>query len=94
MRREPRRWRTRFGSFVARVGVPTLTQRLHSVGQPLTHKAVYNWLAGISSPRPETAEAMVTIARGAIRVADVYAHRRVVTSRPAALRLTPERAES
>jgi hypothetical protein len=75
MRRDPRRWRTRFGRFVGSVGVERLTVQLRSAGQPVTHKAVYNWLAGDHAPRPGYAAALVQISRGRIGIADVYRHR-------------------
>lgn len=82
MRREPRRWRTRFGSWVGSVGVERLTLELCSAGQTVTPKAVYNWLAGEHAPRPHCAAAMVQISRGRIGLADVYRHREVIARRP------------
>lgn len=84
MRRERRRWRTRFGSWVDRVGVSTLTERLRSAGHPVTRKAVYNWLAGEHAPRPACAAAIVSISRGRVGLADVYGHRARVFSRSVA----------
>jgi hypothetical protein len=81
MRRDQRRWRTRFGSWVGRVGVPVLTEKLRSAGQPVTSKAVYNWLAGDHAPRPACADAIVAISRGRVGLADVYRHRAVIARR-------------
>jgi len=81
MRRCTARWRTSFGRFVADVGVSRLTTQLRSLGEPITEKAVYNWLAGAHAPRPGCATALVRISRGRIGLADVYRHRREVGER-------------
>lgn len=72
MHREPRRWRTRFGRWVRRVGVGELTVRLAAAGQPVTRKAVYNWLAGTHQPRPSLARIVVGMSAGAVRLDDIY----------------------
>lgn len=80
MRREPRRWRTSFGRFVRSTGVDSLAEKLSTAGQPVTRKAIYNWLAGDHAPRPHCAAAIVQISRGRIVLEDVYRHRQVVRS--------------
>ena len=78
MRRSAARWRTPFGRWVQTVGVSQLTHQLCSAGQPVTQKAVYNWLAGERVPRPDRATAMARISEGDITLEDVYQHRSLV----------------
>jgi len=78
MRREPRRWRTRFGRWIHRVGVCKITAQLRSAGQPVTSQAVYGWVAGLRMPRPDTVEILARMSQGAIRLQDIYAHRHAV----------------
>lgn len=82
MRRSPRRWRTSFGRWVGHVGVARLTTELRSLGEPITQKAVYNWLAGERTPRPSSAVAMVRISRGRLALVDVYRHRASIGCAP------------
>lgn len=80
MDREPRRWRTRFGSWVRAYTVPRLTRDLVDLGQPITQKAVYEWLAGRVAPHPDRAMAITRISGGRVSLQDVYRHREEVRS--------------
>lgn len=78
MHREPRRWRTHFGSWVRAYTVPRLTRELHDLGQPVTPNAVYGWLAGRIAPHPERALAITRISSGVLSLQDIYRHREQV----------------
>lgn len=81
MRREPRRWRTRFGSWVRGYGVHRLAQGLRDAGQPVTETAIYNWLGGRHVPRADSAIAIVSLSRGRVQVADVLRHRALLAAK-------------
>lgn len=68
--RRDARWRTRFGSWVRRFGVRRLTAELG-----VTDQAVYQWIAGRSTPRFSTAQQLLRISAGEIRIQDIHAHR-------------------
>jgi hypothetical protein len=80
MRREPRRWRTKFGRWVRQMGVPAISSKLHAAGYPVTHQAVYGWLAGRVVPRTDAARALITISDGALHLEDLCAQRKAVQS--------------
>lgn len=77
-RARARHWRTRFGSFVSRLTVAGVCERLHAQGHPLTPSAVYNWVLGYKTPRAEVARALEVISGRSIRLRDIVEHRRVV----------------
>jgi len=52
MQRDPRRWQTPFGRYVARRGASWVADRLEAHGLPVTPFAVYRWVAGDTAPRP------------------------------------------
>lgn len=76
-----RRWSTPFGSFVSAFGVRRLTLKLGERGQPVTPKAVHEWLAGRSAPTPARAVEIVTLSAGSVTLMDVYQHRETIRSR-------------
>jgi hypothetical protein len=76
MRAQPRRWSTPFGRWIRRIGVREITSRLGAAGQPVTAQAVYGWVAGTRQPRPDLAAILAGMSGGAIRMEDVYSHRR------------------
>lgn len=76
MRRDPRRWQTPFGRYIARRGVPWVVGRLEAEGLPVTPFAVYRWVAADTVPRPVFAHALVRISGGALTWSDIYEHRR------------------
>jgi hypothetical protein len=77
-RRETRRWRTRFGSWVERVTVAGIQRELESAGHPVTGSAVYNWLSGETAPRLKVAVSLARISQGAVSLDDILAHREEV----------------
>ena len=75
MQRDPRRWQTPFGRYIARRGVPWVVGRLEAEGFGVTPKAVYSWLAGSKSPRPCLARAITRVSGGSLTLNDIYGHR-------------------
>lgn len=76
MHREPRRWRTQFGSWVRAYTVPRPDPRTSgSLGQPVTPNAIYGWLAGRIAPHPERALAITRISSGRVSLQDIYQDR-------------------
>jgi len=73
--REPRRWRTSFGRWVMSYGVTRLTVDLSGRGQPVTRQAVYQWVAGVTAPRPDRAMRIVELSAGAVGLSDIYEQR-------------------
>ena len=86
--REPRRWRTSFGRWVMSYGVTRLTCDLSRRGQPVTAQAVYQWVAGVTAPRPERAMRIVELSAGAVALGDIYQQRE---TRPRRVRCVPAR---
>lgn len=79
------RYRTRFGSWVSRTTVPLICQNLST--DPETRvkpEAVYQWLAGVTEPRPHRALALVAMSKGEISLDVIYAHRSELRSLQAA----------
>lgn len=75
MDREPLRWQTHFGQWVADVTPSAICSRLAAERMPVTQGAVYKWVAGERLPRPEVALKLVEISGEAITLADVYVQR-------------------
>jgi hypothetical protein len=69
------RWTTHFGSWVASVSVFKVQEALTSQGHPVTEQAVYNWLAGATTPRIAHAVALVRMSEGRISLDDIVRHR-------------------
>jgi hypothetical protein len=74
MQRDPRRWQTSFGRYVARRGVPWVVGQLEAEGLPVTPFAVYHWVAADTAPRPTFARALVRTSGGALTLDDIYGH--------------------
>jgi len=77
-RRALPRWRTRFGRFVAEVGVPEIHKALRNHPDPevrVTKGAIYEWLQG-HRPSPDRARALVELSRGRLSLDAIYSHRR------------------
>jgi hypothetical protein len=81
LRREPRRWRTSFGRWVTSFGVTRLAVELSGAGQPVTRHAIYQWVAGVTAPRPERAVRIVELSRGLVHLADIYRQREMRSAR-------------
>jgi hypothetical protein len=79
MQRDPRRWQTPFGRYVARRGVSWVVDRLEAEGLPVTPFAVYHWVAADTAPRQSFARAMVRTSDGALTLGDIYGHREQLT---------------
>ena len=75
MRRDPRRWQTPFGRYIAQRGVPWVVGRLEAEGLPVTPFAVYHWVAADTAPRPAFAHALVRTSGGVLTLNDIYEHR-------------------
>jgi hypothetical protein len=75
LRREPRRWRTQFGRWVTSYGVSRLAVELSGAGHPVTRHAIYQWVAGVTAPRPGRALAIVQLSRGEVAMGDIYRQR-------------------
>lgn len=75
MYREPLRWQTHLGIWVADITPSRVVAELRSAGQPLTEGAVYKWVSGECVPRPEVALHLVEISRGELTLTDIYTHR-------------------
>lgn len=74
-RRDPIRWRTRFGRWVSQMTVSAIVDELNrSPDTAVTPQAVYDWLNG-RAPRPERARALVQLSGGEISLDDIYSHR-------------------
>jgi len=69
-------WTSRFGSWVRHYGASRLATDLGQAvyGQPLRRSAVYHWIEGRAAPRARLALGIVTLARGRLTLADIYAH--------------------
>jgi DNA-binding XRE family transcriptional regulator len=68
------RWKTRFARLVRRYGVARLARDLE-----VNPTAVYQWVRGSVSPRPDKAIIIIALVRplGRLRLEDVYDQRRV-----------------
>ncbi len=75
-KRDPDRWQTEFGRWVADFGVPRIVAVL---GQDpdlrVTKHAVYHWLKGYA-PRPDRALALVEMSQGRLTLDAIYQHGR------------------
>jgi len=69
--RSGRRWETRFGRFVSDVGVSNLRDALRTRGIVVTPQAVYHWIAATHAPSAVRRRALIEIARGRLRDADL-----------------------
>jgi hypothetical protein len=66
-------WTTAFAKFVEKRGATKLAEDLQVV-----RTAVYHWIEGTTSPRPDKAIQIVEIAKSArfqLTLVDIYAHR-------------------
>lgn len=81
MKRADRRWATRFGRFVSRYTVASLTRELGRAGHPIHERTVYEWLSGRTVPRLPTAQAIVTLSSGRVRIRDITEQRSVLRER-------------
>ncbi|MBK8164654.1 MAG: hypothetical protein IPK64_01695 [bacterium] len=75
-KRDPDRWQTEFGRWVADFGVPRIVARLaHDPNLRVTNQAVYEWLQG-HAPQPARAMALVEMSQGRLTLDAIYQHGR------------------
>jgi len=74
-RRVVTRWNTRFARWVSGYGVTRLAATLATQGDPITPKAIYDWISGDGVPRPPRAMSLVRISHGTLTLEDVFRHR-------------------
>jgi len=71
---KPRRWRTTFGRWVLEYSVSRLATDLGARGQPVTPKAIYEWVAGRSVPHKQRVRAITELSGGTVTIHDIYRH--------------------
>lgn len=77
-KRDPARWTTDFGRWVAEYGVPSIVAALAcDPDLRVTNDAVYQWIKGVE-PRPARARALVRLSRGRLTLEAIYEHCRAV----------------
>lgn len=75
-KRDPDRWQTEFGRWVADFGVPRIVAVLgQDPNLRVTKHAVYHWLKGYA-PRPDRALALVEMSQGHLTLDAIYQHGR------------------
>ena len=75
-KRDPYRWQTEFGRWVADFGVPRIVAVLgQDPNLRVTKHAVYHWLKGYA-PRPDRALALVEMSGGRPTLDAIYQHGR------------------
>ena len=73
-KRDPNRWQTEFGRWVADFGVPRIVTVLgQDPNLRVTKHAVYHWLKGYA-PRPDRALALVEMSQGRLTLEAIYQH--------------------
>ncbi|MBN1459156.1 MAG: hypothetical protein JXA57_06440 [Armatimonadetes bacterium] len=77
-KRDPERWETEFGRWVADFGVPQIVKALaRDPDLRVTNQAVYEWLQG-HPPRPARAMALVELSGGRLTLEAIYQHGRQI----------------
>ena len=73
-KRDPNRWQTEFGRWVADFGVPRIVAGLaHDPNLRITNQTVYEWLQG-HAPQPARAMALVEMSQGRLTLEAIYQH--------------------
>jgi hypothetical protein len=73
-KRDPDRWQTEFGRWVADFGVPRIVAGLaHDPALRITNQTVYEWLQG-HAPQPARAMALVEMSQGRLTLEAIYQH--------------------
>lgn len=67
---------TKFGIWVQKTGVSTITERMKTLGPSctITPAAVYQWVRGDHEPRPSKIRGLVKISDGELTFDDVNQH--------------------
>ncbi len=77
-KRDPDRWQTEFGRWVADFGVSRIVAGLaHDPNLRVSNQAVYEWLQG-HAPHPARAMALVEMSQGRLTLEAIYQHGRQV----------------
>ena len=77
-KRDPDRWQTEFGRWVADFGVPRIVAGLaHDPNLRITNQTVYEWLQG-HAPQPARAMALVEMSQGRLTLEAIYQHSRQI----------------
>lgn len=77
-KRDPNRWQTEFGRWVADFGVPRIVAGLaHDPALRVTNQTVYEWLQG-HAPQPARAMALVEMSQGRLTLEAIYEHSRQI----------------
>lgn len=77
-KRDPYRWQTEFGRWVADFGVPRIVAGLaHDPNLRITNQTVYEWLQG-HAPQPARAMALVEMSQGRLTLEAIYQHSRQI----------------
>ena len=77
-KRDPNRWQTEFGRWVADFGVPRIVAGLdQDPDLRVTNQAVYEWLQG-HAPHPARAMALVEMSQGRLTLEAIYQHSREI----------------
>ena len=75
-KRDPDRWQTEFGRWVADFGVPRIVAGLaRDPDLRVTNQTVYEWLQG-HAPQPARAMALVEMSQGRLTLEAIYQHGR------------------
>ena len=73
-KRDPDRWQTEFGRWVADFGVPRIVAGLsNDPNLRVTNQAVYEWIQG-HAPHPARAMALVEMSQGRLTLEAIYQH--------------------
>ena len=73
-KRDPNRWQTEFGRWVADFGVPRIVAGLaDDPALRITNQTVYEWLQG-HAPQPARAMALVEMSQGRLTLEAIYGH--------------------
>lgn len=93
MRRREARWETPFGRWIDSYGVDRLVAALSALGEPISDRAVYSWIAGDHVPRPPLALKLVQLGQGRISLQEIYDHRPSLLTAAAHSRSEVDRAD-
>jgi hypothetical protein len=75
MRRNPARWRTRFGRWVIGYSTSGLSRDYRQRGYSVSQSAIIHWVAGRTTPRPAHARLIVQLSHHQLSLDDIYRQR-------------------
>ena len=79
MKRERRRWRTPIGRWMDGYQITRLARELEERGAPVTKNAIYQWLAGRTTPASRVRLALSKIEGGRVALMRIDEHRIRIT---------------